>query len=137
MAKRRSNGEGTIWYAEKEARYRAQYPDAEGRRRTLTGKTRKEVEKQLRIALTKRDSNTLEEMTSVAGTVEELLLGFLQSVEGKREPKTVDRYSLDVKRYLIPQIGKLRLSQLTSEVIEVAYSEIQKQHSLSDKKCDC
>jgi hypothetical protein len=132
MAKRRSNGEGTIWYAEKEARYRAQYPDAEGRRRTLTGKTRKEVEKQLRIALTKRDSNTLEEMTSVAGTVEELLLGFLQSVEGKREPKTVDRYSLDVKRYLIPQIGKLRLSQLTSEVIELAYSEIQKQHSLSD-----
>ena len=132
MAKRRSNGEGTIWYAEKEARYRAQYPDAEGHRRTITGKTRKEVEKQLRIALTKRDSNTLEEMTSVAGTVEELLLGFLQSVDGKREPKTVDRYSLDVNRYLIPQLGKLRLDQLNSEVIEIAYSEIQKLHSLSD-----
>jgi len=67
MATRRSNGEGTIWYAKSEGRFRAQYPDASGRRRTITGKTRKDIEKKLRIALTKRDSNTLEEMSSIAG----------------------------------------------------------------------
>lgn len=88
MVKRRSNGEGTIWYASKEGRYRAQYPDAMGRRRTITGKTRKEVEQKLRVALNKRDSNTLEEMTSIAGTVEELLLGFLQSLDSKCELST-------------------------------------------------
>ena len=132
MVKRRSNGEGTIWYASKEGRYRAQYPDAMGRRRTITGKTRKEVEQKLRVALNKRDSNTLEEMTSIAGTVEELLLGFLQSLDSKCEPKTIERYSLDVKNYLIPQFGSLKLNQLTSEVIELGYSSIQRKHSLKN-----
>ena len=132
MATRRSNGEGTIWYAKSEGRFRAQYPDATGRRRTITGKTRKDVEKKLRIALTKRDSNTLEEMSSIAGTVEELLTTFLQSIEGKREPKTVERYSLDANRYLIPTLGKMKLNQMTSDVIELSYSTIQRNFNLSD-----
>ena len=132
MASRRSNGEGTIWYAEKEGRYRAQYPDASGRRRTLTARTKREIEKKLRVALTKRDSNTLEEMTSIAGTVEELLTNFVKSLDGKLEPKTIERYSLDVKRYLIPEIGKLKLAQLNSDVIELAYISIKRTHNLSD-----
>jgi integrase len=132
MATRRSNGEGTIWYAKSEGRFRAQYPDASGRRRTITGKTRKDIEKKLRIALTKRDSNTLEEMSSIAGTVEELLTTFLQSIEGKREPKTVERYSLDANRYLIPTLGKMKLNQMTSDVIELSYSTIQRNFNLSD-----
>ena len=80
MATRRSNGEGTVWYAKTEGRFRAQYPDANGHRRTITGKTKRDVEKKLRTALTKRDSNTLEEMASIAGTVEELLVSFIESI---------------------------------------------------------
>jgi len=132
MATRRSNGEGTIWYAKSEGRFRAQYPDAHGRRRTLTGKTKRDVEKKLREALNKRDSNTLEEMASIAGTVEELLLSFVQSLEGKREPKTIERYALDVNNYLIPMLGKIKLSQLSSDIIEIAYTQIKKDFSLSD-----
>ena len=132
MATRRSNGEGTIWYAKSEGRFRAQYPDANGRRRTLTGKTKRDVEKKLREALNKRDSNTLEEMASIAGTVEELLLSFIQSLEGKREPKTIERYALDVNNYLIPILGKIKLSQLSSDIIEIAYTQIKKDFSLSD-----
>ena len=52
MATRRSNGEGTVWYAKTEGRFRAQYPDANGHRRTITGKTKRDVEKKLRLALT-------------------------------------------------------------------------------------
>ena len=96
MATRRSNGEGTVWYAKTEGRFRAQYPDANGHRRTITGKTKRDVEKKLRTALTKRDSNTLEEMASIAGTVEELLVSFIESLEGKREPRTNEVTSFSI-----------------------------------------
>ena len=132
MATRRSNGEGTIWFAKSEGRYRAQYPDANGHRRTITGKTRRDVEKKLRIALTKRDSNTLEEMYSIAGTVEELLRNFLLSLEGKKQPKTIERYGLDARRYLIPALGKLKLNEMTSDLIELAYTSVQQNFKLSE-----
>jgi hypothetical protein len=48
MAKRRINGEGTIWFAEKEKRFRAQYFDLDGRRRNLSAKSSKEIAKKLR-----------------------------------------------------------------------------------------
>ena len=114
MATRRSNGEGTIWYAKTEGRFRAQYPDANGHRRTISGKTKRDVEKKLRLALTKRDSNTLEEMASIAGTVEELLVSFIASLEGKREPKTIERYALDVNNYLVPTLGKLKVDRVNA-----------------------
>ena len=48
----------------KEERFTAQYPDANGHRRTITGKTKRDVEKKLRLVLSRRDSNILEEMAS-------------------------------------------------------------------------
>ena len=102
MATRRSNGEGTVWYAKTEGRFRAQYPDANGHRRTITG------------------------------TVEELLVSFIESLEGKREPKTIERYALDVNNYLVPTLGKLKLNQLTSDIIEIAYSTMKRDFVLSD-----
>lgn len=43
MAKKRINGEGTVWYVASEKRYRAQYPVG-GKRRTISGKAKREVE---------------------------------------------------------------------------------------------
>lgn len=131
MAKRRSNGEGTVWYSKSENRWRGQFFDASEHRRNVSGKNQKEVEQKLRIAITKRDSNTLEQMPSIAGTVAELLLGFLDLKSQKLQPRTIERYKLDIDRYLIPTIGHVRLNQLTSEIIEDAYSRIQRDFGLS------
>lgn len=128
MAKRKSNGEGTFWFVKSEGRYRAQYYDGQGKRRTLSAKTQKTIEQKLRNALSKRDSQTLEAMPSLAGTVAEMLQGFLESKKGKVEFKTLERYSLDVHQYLIPEIGMLKLNNLTPELIENAYTKIQQQH---------
>ena len=73
MAKKRINGEGTVLYVASEKRYRAQYP-AGGKRRTISGKTRREVELKLRDALAKRDTNTLEKSRKESDTVEDFLL---------------------------------------------------------------
>jgi integrase len=131
LAKRRSNGEGTFWFSPSENRWRGQFFDSSGHRRNVSGKSQKEVEQKLRVAITKRESNELEQMPSVAGTVTELLNGFLEMKSRKLQPRTIERYKLDIDRYLIPTIGHVRLNQLTSEVIESAYSSIQKEFNLS------
>jgi|LauGreDrversion4_2_1035121.scaffolds.fasta_scaffold54833_1 integrase len=131
MAKRRSNGEGTFWFSPSENRWRGQFFDSNDHRRNVSGKSQKDVEQKLRVAITKRDTNELEQMPSLAGTVTELLIGFLEMKSQKLQPRTIERYKLDIDRYLIPTIGKIRLNQLTSEVIETAYSDIQREFNLS------
>jgi len=125
MAKRRINGDGTYWYADTEDRFRAQYFDLEGRRRNLSAKTKKEIVKKLRDALNKRESRTLEAMPSMAGTVQEMLESFLEDKAPKIEPRTLERYKLDIERYLIPELGRIKLTDLTSDLIEAAYTRIQ------------
>ena len=73
MEKKRLNGAGTVWYVESEKRYRAQYP-AEGKRRTISGKNRREVEFKLCDALAKRDTNTLEKSRKDSDTVGDFLI---------------------------------------------------------------
>jgi integrase len=126
MAKRRSNGEGSIWFAEKENRYRARFTDFDNNPRNLSAPTRKEVAKKLREAIIKRDSHTLEAMPSMAGTVQEMLQSFLNDKSRKVEPRTFERYALDIDRYLIPELGKIKLTDLTADIIESAYARIQR-----------
>lgn len=68
MAKKQINGEGIFWYVASEKRYTAQYP-AGGKRRTISGKTRREVELKLIDALAKRNTNTLKTSRIYSDTV--------------------------------------------------------------------
>ena len=128
---RRINGEGTVWYVKSEKRWRGQYFDQNKKRRTISGKERKVVEVKLREALTSRDNQTLENMVSQAGTLSEALDSFLESKFSK-EFKTIERYKLDIERYLKPKLGKIKLSNLTAENIEFAYASIRSEHGLSN-----
>jgi len=65
MAKKRINSEGTVLLLASEIRHRAQNPVG-GKRRTISGKIRREVELKLRDALAKRDTNTCEKRTTVS-----------------------------------------------------------------------
>ena len=56
-AKKRPNGEGTIWYDSSRSRYRGQYHDNNLARRSVSGRTYAETAKKLREALQLRDQN--------------------------------------------------------------------------------
>ena len=131
MAKKRINGEGTVWYVASEKRYRAQYP-AGGKRRTISGKTRREVELKLRDALAKRDTNTLEKSRKESDTVEDFLLFWVSAKTPGWQFKTIERVSLDINKFIIPEIGSVKLCDLTAEMIERAYVNIMKKHGISD-----
>jgi integrase len=131
MAKKRINGEGTVWYVASEKRYRAQYP-AGGKRRTISGKTRREVELKLRDALAKRDTNTLEKSRKDSDTVGDFLLFWVSAKTPGWQFKTIERVNLDINKFIIPEIGSVKLCDLTAEMIERAYVSIAKKHGISD-----
>ena len=131
MAKKRINGEGTVWYVPSEKRYRAQYPVG-GKRRTISGKTRREVELKLRDALAKRDTNTLEKSRKDSDTVGEFLLFWVSAKTPSWQFKTVERVNLDIKKFIIPEIGAVKLCDLTAEMIEGAYINILNKHGISE-----
>jgi len=130
MAKKRISGEGTVRYVASEKRYRAQYP-AGGKRRTISGKTRREVDFKLRDTLAKRDSNTLEKSRKEFDTVEDFLLFWVSAKIVGWQFKTIERVKLDINKFIIPEIGSVKLCDLTAEMIERAYVNIMKKHSTS------
>jgi integrase len=131
MAKKRINGEGTVWYVPSEKRYRAQYPVG-GKRRTISGKTRREVELKLREALAKRDTNTLERSKKESDTVAEFLQFWATAKAPSWQFKTIERVKLDINKFIIPEIGSVKLCDLTAEMIERAYIAILNKHGISD-----
>lgn len=131
MAKKRINGEGTVWYVPSEKRYRAQYP-AGGKRRTISGKTRREVELKLRDALAKRDTNTLEKSRKDSDTVEDFLAFWVSAKTPGWQFKTIERVNLDINKFINPEIGSIKLCDLTAEMIERAYVDIMNKHGISE-----
>jgi integrase len=120
-----------VWYVASEKRYRAQYP-AGGKRRTISGKTRREVELKLRDALAKRDTNTLEKTRKDSDTVEDFLAFWVSAKTPGWQFKTIERVNLDINKFVNPEIGSIKLCDLTAEMIERAYVNIMKKHGISE-----
>ena len=131
MGKKRTNGEGTVFFATRENRWRAQFYDQRGRRRTLSGKTRQIVERKLRAALEQRDQGTLAKAPAEGGTVKDCLEDWYATKEARWAYKTrvTSRHIIDAQ--LMPTLGSIKLSALRAESIERAYRTIQESHQLS------
>ena len=46
--------------------------------------------------------------------------------------KTIERVNLDINKFIIPEIGSVKLCDLTAEMIKRAYVDIMKKHGISD-----
>ena len=89
MAKKRGNGEGSI-YKRKDGRWAAKYTSVDGKRKEVYAKTRKEVARKLAEAVSGREENPSTEGTPKLG---EYLSSWLNgSVKGSVRERTFDRY---------------------------------------------
>jgi len=132
MAKR-SNGEGTIYWDKKAKRYRIQFTDLDNRRRSLSAKTYPEAQRILRESITARDAGLLAKPKSKIETLGVFLDKWHESQSQTNwEPKTSENTALDINRYIKPEIGNIKLSSLTPEIISQAYAKIKSKHNLSD-----
>jgi integrase len=106
---RRGNGEGSI-YQRDDGTWRGQALIA-GKRHSVSGKTRKEVQTKLRQLQGDADHGLLapSEKVTVAQHFERWLR---DEVKHTRKPRTFDSYSDSARLYILPLVGTVRLAQL-------------------------
>ena len=114
MATRRGRGEGSIarradgrWMA----RVDLGWQDGKRRRKTLYGRTKREVQNKLRETLHRTDKGL--PPVPEQETVGAFLRRWLVTVRGKLRPRTHKSYEQIVRIHLEPGLGRVRLAKLT------------------------
>jgi integrase len=122
VAKKRSNGEGSIT-RRKDGLYMARYTvqTATGtKRKTLYGKNREDVAEKLVDALSNRNQGLVFDAGSQ--TVGEYMEQWLQtSARGSVRESTYESYRNQVRRYVVPAIGRVKLKRLSAMQIQGMY----------------
>lgn len=122
MSTKRGNGEGTIYQRSGSERWEAgfSYVDAEGRRRrrTLYGRSRREVAAKLREAVRRQEAG--ETVADTRDTVGAFLERWLTEALPARGLKatTVENYATIARTHLIPALGHRKLDSLTAADVQ-------------------
>jgi integrase len=126
MAKRRGNNEGSI-YRRKDGYWVGQYgvQTATGHKtRYIYGKRREEVREKLTKAIADRDGGfTFNDENMSVG--EYLKRWLNDSVRGSVRASTHASYEGQVRRYIMPAIGRIKLAKLTPSHVQHLYREMQ------------
>ncbi len=126
MAKRRGHGEGSI-YLRKDGRWTASITVDGHKRKYLYGKTRKEVQEQLKKAVHEQQQGSL--ITSPQQTIEQFLKQWLESLGSSVRIRTYEKYEQMVRLHLIPAIGHIKLQKLTAQQVQGLYVRLEKKLS--------
>jgi integrase len=122
VARKRGNGEGSIT-RRKDGLYMARYTvqTATGtKRKTLYGKHREDVAEKLVDALSNRNQGLV--FDAVSQTVGEYMEQWLQtSARGSVRESTYESYRNQVRRYVVPAIGRVKLKRLSAMQIQGMY----------------
>lgn len=126
----RGHGEGTI-YQRKDGRWVASITLENRKRKTFYGKTRKEVQEKLRIALNEQKQGIL--ATGPQQTVKQFLEQWLEEVHKPAiRIGTYKGYRMYLDNHIIPALGHVQLQKLTPQRVQAFYSHMQ-QEGLSAK----
>jgi integrase len=116
-ARRRANGEGSIYSDRGRWRAALTWTDAAGirQRRTISGKNQAEVRKQLAELRGQLDKG-LDPPT--AQTVADYLTGWLELERQRIRPSTWRQYEQHVRTHLTPALGRLEMTRLAGADVE-------------------
>lgn len=119
---RRGNGEGSI-YQRSDGRWTASITlEGEGRKRkSFYGKTRKEVQEQLKIALREQQQGML--MTTPQQTVAQFLTQWLEDHKAAIRIRSYERYEELIRLHIIPVLGHHQLQKLTPQHVQAFYTK--------------
>jgi integrase len=124
MARRRGNGEGSITRHKKSGLYMARYTAQTStgpKRMTIYGKKREDVAEKLAKALSDRANglNFGDENVSVG----EFITRWLEdSAKGNLAPRTYHNYRLQLRRHIVPALGKIKLKGLSPAHVQGLYA---------------
>ena len=136
MAKRRANGEGSIrkrndgrW----EGRYTVGYDPNTGKRiiKNVLGKTQAEVKAKLKAAV--EQAQQVDVIRADDYTVATWLRTWYELYSKPNvRPSTANYYHRSIEQHVIPRIGGIKLSQLTSRDIQKLYRDLQENGRLRE-----
>lgn len=136
MAKRRANGEGSIrkrndgrW----EGRYTVGYDPGTGKRiiKNVLGKTQAEVKAKLKAAV--EQAQQVDVIRADDYTVATWLRTWYELYSKPNvRPSTANYYHRSIEQHVIPRIGNIKLSQLTSRDIQKLYRDLQENGRLRE-----
>ena len=129
MAKKRANGEGTI-YKRKDGNYAGQISivdplTGKTKRKTLYGKTQKEVLEKINEIKYQVQTGTFTAKNDI--TVENWILTWLREYKENRIKKgTFTNYTNYVNSHVIPYLGNIKLQDLRADHIQSFYNHLLK-----------
>lgn len=98
-------------------------PNGKPDRRSITGKSKRDVQIEVRKLLAERDAGRMPELAKSKDSVATYLNTWLGTLPGRVKDSTVVRYRNLINRHMIPGLGHIRLSELKSTDIATFYAE--------------
>ena len=132
--KKSASGAGTIrkktvtkggkLYTYWEARFTVGFDPQTGKQiqRSISGKTQKEVAQKLREVTAELDQGSYQEPTKM--TLGEWLEIWLKEYSANLKPMTLQTYSEQVKNHIIPELGRIKLKDLKTHMIQRFYNSM-------------
>src|SRR6266702_11118 len=117
---KRGHGEGSI-YQRKDGRWTASITVEGRKRKYIYGKTRKEVQEQLKVALHEQQQGKL--AVGPKQTVEQFFNSWLEEVHKPAiRISTYTKYRNLLSKHILPSIGRVQLNKLTLQQLQALYS---------------
>jgi integrase len=125
--KQQGNGGGSVYPRKnkhgKITSYLGAYYGPDGKRRTVSAKTKSDAREKLRQAMADADRGLVFEAGTL--TVGEYLNRWLPSITDKVRQSTWERYESVIRVHLEPALGKLRLKDLTRAHVNGLYANLK------------
>ena len=126
-SKKRANGQGSLFYNTTKKLWVGQYV-VEGKRKTLYGKTKTEVQQRLIKAQGAVLSGQYFDPSLI--TVKQWLdTWFKEYMIGKRAPKTVEGHANNINNHILPAIGDIKLKDIKGYTLQKLYNELERKYS--------
>lgn len=127
--KTKNGKEYTYW----EGRYTAGFDPATGKQiqRTISGKTQKEVAQKMRQIIAEIDAGTYIMETNI--TVKQWLEKWQKNYLYDVKPSTAYLYKREIELHIIPNIGEVKLKDLTPPMVQSLYNSLYKPEDESKK----
>src|SRR5258708_23504196 len=119
---KRGNGEGSIYFRKSDEKWVGSITLENRKRRVFYGKTRKEVQEKLKVALREQQQGTL--VTAPRQTLARFLTDWLENSQKQSvRPRTYERYEELVRLHIVPVLGRYELQKLSAQHLHAFHSE--------------
>jgi integrase len=134
--KRRGSGEGSIYQRASDGRWVSSvelgHIGGKRRRRTIYGRTRKEVAEKLKALHADQEAGTLRAVDKT--TLGAFLLDWIETAHLTRRASTVDNQRRVITKHIIPAIGHLRRDRVNADDINALMAVLVKQDKAATAK---